>query len=88
MDLKQELISAAGAYCDQAGISKARLATIVANDGKFFERIEGGGGFTVSTFERFMAYFRDNPASERRQRRQPVGAPAAKRGCEAPEKAA
>jgi hypothetical protein len=57
MDLKAELLSLADAFCATKGMSKARLATLVANDGKFFRRIEGGGGFTVRTHERCMAWF-------------------------------
>lgn len=57
MSLKQTLIEAAERHCRQHGISKARLASIVVNDGKFFDRIERGGGFTAETYERFMAHF-------------------------------
>lgn len=57
MNLKQDLIDAAEAHCLAKQISKARLATIVINDGKFFNRIEDGGTFTVATYEKFMAYF-------------------------------
>lgn len=65
MDLKAELLSQADDYCATAKISKARLATLVANDGKFFDRIEGGGGLTIKMYERFLAYFRQHPANER-----------------------
>ena len=65
MDLKSELLIQADAYCEEAGISLARLATIVANDGKFFVRLQSGGGLTVRMYERFMAYFREHPAAER-----------------------
>jgi hypothetical protein len=44
------------------------LATIVANDGKFFDRVEAGGGFTVGMYERFLKYMEDHPASERVRR--------------------
>ncbi len=57
MTLKTTLIEAAERHCRLAGISKARLASIVVNDGKFFDRIERGGGFTAETYERFMAHF-------------------------------
>jgi hypothetical protein len=56
MDLKASLLTIAEAYCRETGMSKARLATLVANDGKFFARVEGGGGFTVQTFERCMRW--------------------------------
>lgn len=65
MDLKAELLAQAETYCATAKISRARLATLVANDGKFFDRIEAGGGFTVRMYERFMGYFHDHPAEDR-----------------------
>lgn len=61
MDLKADLLARADAFCATTGMSKARLATIVANDGKFFARIEGGGGFTTRMYERFIAHFAANP---------------------------
>lgn len=57
MTLKTTLIDAAERHCRFAGISKARLASIVVNDGKFFDRIERGGSFTARTYERFMTHF-------------------------------
>jgi len=57
MTLKDTLLAAAERHCRHAGISKSRLASIVVNDGKFFDRIEGGGSFTAATYERFMAHF-------------------------------
>lgn len=62
IDLKQDLISKADAYCARRGISKPRLATIVHNDGKFFDRLERGGSFTVVTYEKFMRYFAEHEA--------------------------
>lgn len=61
MNMKERLIREADAYCQRAGITRARLATLVMNDNKFFARIERGGGFTVATFERFMTFFADHP---------------------------
>jgi len=57
MDLKQTILDRSVAYCAGRGISKARLATIVVNDGKFFVRIEAGGGFTIETYQKFMSFF-------------------------------
>lgn len=65
MDLKSELLTEADAYCETAKISRARLATLVANDGKFFDRIEGGGGLTIKMFERFKKFFEEHPAADR-----------------------
>lgn len=62
LDLTADLIARADAYCEATGKSKARLATIVANDGKFFDRIASGGGMTTRMYERFIAYFAANPA--------------------------
>ena len=60
MDLTGTLLRLADVYCSATGLSKARLATIVANDGKFFQRIGSGGGLTVRTHERCMRWLSDN----------------------------
>lgn len=57
MTLKDQLLNDAARFCEYRKISKARLATIVVNDGKFFERVSSGGEFTTATFEKFQAYF-------------------------------
>jgi hypothetical protein len=57
MDLRAQILVAADDWCRATGRSKARLATIVMNDGKFFLRIERGAGFTIRTHERFMKFF-------------------------------
>lgn len=61
MDLTFNLVAEATRYCKTRGISLARLSTIVINDGKFFQRLEAGGSFTVRTYERFMTYFEEHP---------------------------
>ena len=63
MTLKDQLLNDADSFCERRGMSRARLATIVVNDGKFFDRIERGGGFTVATYEKFMAFFAKEEAA-------------------------
>lgn len=65
MDLTTQLMRAASEFCDRTGMSRARLATIVINDGKFFDRVERGGGLTVKTYEKFMAYFAEHAIDAR-----------------------
>lgn len=55
-DLTTRLMARVEAYCERTGMSKARLATKVVNDGKFFDRIARGGSMTVETWERWMAW--------------------------------
>lgn len=62
MTLKEQLLQDAATFCRERKMSKARLATLVVNDGKFFDRIESGGGFTVATFEKFQAFFSEQSA--------------------------
>jgi hypothetical protein len=57
MTLRDQLLHDATRFCEEKGMSKARLATIVVNDGKFFDRVEAGGGFTTRTYEKFQAHF-------------------------------
>lgn len=57
MTLREQLLSASERFCADRGISEARLAVLVVNDGKFFKRVRAGGEFTTATFEKFQAYF-------------------------------
>ena len=62
MDLRAELLRQADAYCTTHAISRARLATLVMNDNKFFDRIERGG-FTNKTYEKFQRFFSESEAA-------------------------
>jgi hypothetical protein len=57
MDLTQHLLKTAKAFAESREISMARLATIVMNDGKFFQRVEAGKTLTVKTYEKVLAQF-------------------------------
>ncbi len=65
MTLREQLLQEAKTFCASAGISEARLATIVVNDGKFFDRIKAGGDFTTGTLEKFRAHFARKSAGEK-----------------------
>lgn len=60
---EQALLTIARAYtaavAEHGGKSLARVATIVANRGSFFDAIEGGATCTVRNFEMFALYFAD-----------------------------
>ena len=60
MDHTKEILKAASNYCDLTGLSRATVATKVMNDGKFFDRIEGGGGFTIQTYQKVKRWFQEN----------------------------
>jgi hypothetical protein len=59
MTLIERLQQLAEIWCAAQGRSRARLATIVANDGKFFERLDGGSKISVATWEAFIRFFRE-----------------------------
>lgn len=59
MTLKESLIALANSWCVAHGRQLSSLGTLVVKDSKFFARLAGAGGLTVATFERFMAFFRD-----------------------------
>lgn len=60
LTLLERLKALAAEWERQSGRSKARLATIVVNDGGFFVRIDQPkASCTVATFERFVGFFRD-----------------------------
>lgn len=59
MTLMDRLTRLAELWSEATGRSQSRLATIVVNDGKLFQRVAAGTTITVSTFERFLRFFRD-----------------------------
>ncbi|MBA15542.1 MAG: hypothetical protein CMN73_04215 [Sphingomonas sp.] len=60
MTLIEHLQALASLWSETTGRSTARLATMVVNDGKFFVRLANGGSPTVATFDRFIAWLRDD----------------------------
>ncbi len=59
MDLIEKLVGSAEHWSRANERSLARLATIVVNDGKLFDRITSGGSCTVATYEKIMSHLRD-----------------------------
>lgn len=59
MNLMQHLHALTALWTQATGRSSARLATRVAKDGKFFDRLASGGTPTIAVYERFIAFFRD-----------------------------
>jgi hypothetical protein len=55
MDYRERLLRAADAFCKKRNIARATASTLVANDGKFLDRIAAGAGCTVERFEQVMA---------------------------------
>jgi len=65
MVLKAQLLASASTYSQRTGMSLARLATLVVNDGKCFVRLENGGDCSTGTYEKFMDYLNENtPAAD------------------------
>lgn len=59
MDLIGRLLSLANLWTSANDRSLSRLATMVANDGKLFDRLNAGATCTVTTFERFVHFLND-----------------------------
>ena len=60
MDYRNTLLDAADKWVKATGLSRATLGNRAAKDNRFFDRIEGGGGCTVDTFEKVMGWLKDN----------------------------
>jgi len=60
MDYRSQLLVLGRAYAEATGRSLPRVATQVRNDGKFFKRLEDGGGCTMDTYGRCIQWFADN----------------------------
>ncbi len=59
MTFIDHLLTIAEIWCRATGRSLSALGNAVANDGKFFGRLERGTYPTVATFEKFLSFFRD-----------------------------
>ncbi len=59
MTLIERLLALAEMWARENDRSLSRLATIVVNDGKLFDRIASGGSCTVATYERLIAHLSD-----------------------------
>lgn len=59
MTLTDYLDRLAEIWCSTSGRTRVALGTLVAKDGKFFGRLEGGMQPRLPTFEKFLGFFRD-----------------------------
>jgi len=55
--MTDSLLTLAERYSAATGMSQARLATLVRNDGKFFDRLRAGGGVLTHTYEASVRWF-------------------------------
>lgn len=60
MKLRDQLISATDMYCRAAGMSRARLSTVLLSGGRRLADIEAGGDIGVNRFEQAMQWLSDN----------------------------
>lgn len=60
MALREEILDACKIYCARAKKMPSTVGNMIVNDGKFFDRIEAGGGCTMATYEKVMCWFKEN----------------------------
>lgn len=59
MTLTDQLLAVARAYCAARGLSMSRVSTLVFNDGKKLDLIDGGSDLATKNLERAMQWFSD-----------------------------
>lgn len=69
MDYREELLNACKRYCEATGKAQATVATLVMNDGKFFDRMLAGKGCTVDTYKKVMQWFKENTPRTRKAKK-------------------
>lgn len=60
MDLRSQLLAVADAFGVARNVSRARVSTLVFNQGAALDRIARGGDLNTGSFERAMAWFSAN----------------------------
>jgi hypothetical protein len=60
MTLREALLLTCDRYAGSAGLSSARVSTIVFRDGKAIDRIRRGGDIATATYERALQWFSDH----------------------------
>ena len=60
MNLRDQLITVADAYCSARKLSRSRVSTIVFNAGLTLDRIASGRDLATGNFERAMRWFSEN----------------------------
>lgn len=55
--LTDQLLTVADAFCKARKLSRARVSTLIFNDGKKLDLIEGGADLGTKGFERAMGWF-------------------------------
>lgn len=68
-DYRQELLSYALDYCANNGMKISTLGRLIMNDGKFFDRIQNGGGCTFDSYLRIKSWFAANKKPKQPTRR-------------------
>jgi hypothetical protein len=59
-ELKSNLKAVFSAFSDGSPLSAATVWSRAARDARFMERLEAGGGFTVKSYDRAIAWFSEN----------------------------
>ncbi|NIJ37891.1 hypothetical protein FHR22_002594 [Sphingopyxis panaciterrae] len=59
MRLEEYLIGIGEIWCTESDLKETTLGARLANDGKLFERLRGGGGVTTGRLQDFLRFFRD-----------------------------
>lgn len=60
MQMTDQLLQVADAYCAARSLSRSRVSTIVFNDGKKLDLIAGGADLQTGKFEHAMTWFSAN----------------------------
>lgn len=66
-DWRHEMLTAVDRYCEATGRARSGVGNLILKDVNFFDRIAGGGGCTVDTCQKVMAWLKENTPSKKRK---------------------
>lgn len=68
INYRKKLLDDEAKHRSVTGRSSATIGKLIANDGRFFDRIRAGKGCTVDTFQKAVKWFRVNTPSKKKLR--------------------
>ena len=59
-ELRSHRTALSAEFCARSGLAQSTVWMRAAQDARFLDRIQGGGGFTIKTYDKLLEWFSAN----------------------------